>query len=226
MASGTSKVGGRSMHRARTLLIGAAVVASTGFVATPAGAATTANLIKNPGAEGSVGGTGGPVPVASWTRKNGGTATAVKYGTPNFPTVHSVGPAVRGKNLFAGGNDDTFTQHELYQSISLAPYVAKIKGGHVTFSLSGFFGGFATQDDNASLLVEWHDASGTSIGSQLVGGVLAAARNNTTGMRKRTVTAAVPAAARSAVVIAIFDRFTGYYNDGYSDNLSLVLGNV
>jgi hypothetical protein len=214
----------RSKRGSRALLIGFVVVAWTGLVAAPAGAATTANLIKNAGAEASAGGTGGPVAIANW--QNGSTATVVKYGTPNFPTVHSPGPASRGKNFFAGGNDDGNSQHSLYQKISLQAYAAKIDGGNVTVTASGFFGGFTTQDDVAGVQLLWLDARGLPILHQNYGYVTAAQRHNVTGLLKRSSNASVPKGTRSVQVELRFNRVAGFYNDGYADNLSLILHNV
>ena len=51
-------------------------------------------------------------------------------------------------------------------------------------------------------------------------------RGNVTGLLSRRTTGTIPAATRCILVNLDFNRFsgTGTYNDGYADNLSLVLG--
>lgn len=224
MMGGAWMMGRRTLLRVRVVVIGAVVVASTGLLAAPAGAATTANLIKNWGAEAGAGGTGAPVPIPSWI--NGTPATVVKYGTPNFPTVHSPGPVSRARNFFAGGNDDGSSDHSLYQKISLQAYVAKIDGGNVTVTASGFFGGFTSQNDAAGVNLLWLDARGFPILHQSYGYVNAAQRHNVTGLLKRSTSGSVPRGARSVQLELRFHRTNGFYNDGYADNLSLILHNV
>ena len=225
-----SKLGARTTRLSQGLLIALATVGLAGVQAASAQAATrtTANLIKNPGAEAGPGGTGDPVSLPSWTRVQGSTATAVKYGTPSFPTLSSPGPTGRGKNFFAGGDPDSCgcTQHELVQNISLQRFVSSIKRGHVGYQLFGSFGGFETQNDTAGLELDWFGTNGSFIGSQTIGFFLAADRKNVTGMLGTGVGAPVPKAARSARVTIVFDRSAGSYNDGYADNLSLVLQGV
>jgi len=206
-----------------------AVVVAIAVVAVPlmpdtSGAATSANLIKNPGAEAAPGGDGSVVKVPDWTRPNGSSFTVVKYGASGgFPDSTSPGPPGRGKNFFAGGLTGG-TVNTASQTESLKGYAAKIDGGHVGFTLAGWFGGFGFQADNASLKVTWKDASGKAIGAQsAVGFVTPAARHNTTGLLQRSKSGTVPKGARSVLVQAICTTVTPAYDDGYLDNLSLVL---
>src|ERR1700759_4309353 len=130
---------------ARFAACSSAIVAMVVAVAPPAQAATTANLLKNPGAEASTG-----TNLHGWTHTTGTTLAAAKYGSANgFPTQGSPGPSNRGKNFFVGGKDADFSNEVAVQTISLSKYVTKIKGGKVKLNVNGWFGGFANQNDTA-----------------------------------------------------------------------------
>src|SRR5882724_4335051 len=121
--------------------VGAAMIWS-GATAPLSSAATSPNLLHNGTAEAAPGGTGGVVNVPGWTRGTGTKFTAVKYGTPGFPSLTSPAPPNRGKNFFAGGPyDPNFNGEVAAQNISLSSYVTKIKTGTVTFTTAGWFGG-------------------------------------------------------------------------------------
>jgi hypothetical protein len=190
--------------------------------ATAAQAATSANLIKNPGAEAAPGSPDGSiVPVPKWTELTGTTFTAVQYGASGgFPGTTSPGPAMRGKNFFAGGpGTDSITA---VQTISLAPFLTAIKAGKARFSLSGWLGGFGTQNDSGFIEVDWKNASGSLVGtSATLGPVTAAQRNNVTGLLQLAASGKVPKGARNAFVQLSLFPTTGAYNDGFADNISL-----
>jgi hypothetical protein len=190
--------------------------------ATVAQAATSKNLIKNPGAEAAPGSpNGGIVPVPKWTELTGTTFTAVQYGASGgFPSTTSPGPAKRGKNFFAGGpGTDSVTA---VQTISLAPYLTAIKAGKARFSLTGWLGGFGSQNDSGFVEVDWKNASGSLTGSSAtLGPVTAAQRNNVTGLLQQATSGRVPKGARTVFVQLSLFPTTGTYNDGFADNLSL-----
>ncbi len=229
------------MRTAGIAAIAAAMVAGAGL---PSGAATPAavspNLLKNGTAEAAPGGTGRIVKVPNWTRSTGKSFTAVKYGSPGFPSLMSPAPHNPGKNFFAGGGDVSVGNVVAVQTIPLSKYVAKIKGGHVTFTAAGWFGGKAAIFDQALIEVDFKDANGFLIGtSTTVGGVTAANRHNVTGLLHRLKTAAVPKGARSIYVQAIFEhiasdvvrgharrRASELYNNAYMDNVTITLAGV
>ena len=189
---------------------------------TVAQAATSPNLIANPGAGVGHGSSDGSVvPVPKWTELTGTTFTAVLYGaTGGFPTANSPGPPNRGKDFFAGGpGTDTVTA---VQTISLAPYLTAIKAGKAQFSLSGWLGGFGSQNDSGFVEVDWKNASGSLVGtSATIGPVTAAQRNNVTGLLQEATSGTVPKGARKAFVQLSLFPTTGSYNDGFADNLIL-----
>lgn len=186
------------------------------------------NLIRDPGAESakpvpSTG--GGVVPVAAWTPLKGSAFTAVKYGTTNF--IPAAAPAPKGKarghNFFAGGqslpNPSGATQVD-----SLTKYVGLIKTGKAKFTLSGWFGGWESQRDYTTLTVTWENAAGAVVGKPtVIGDVTPGQRKNVTGVFARHKAGVVPKGATQAMVKLKMQRLDGGYNDGYADNLGLVI---
>jgi hypothetical protein len=191
------------------------------FVAQPASATvtTSANLIRNGNAEKDTCGTNTVVAPTSWTTVQG-TPTDVCWTTGGgFPISTDPGPTRRGTGFFAGGPDSA--KSVLRESRSLAPYASAIAAGHATFMLSGYFGGFASQNDNAKLTVTFFDASRHVIGTPtVIGGVTAADRGSKTGLLQRALAASVPTNAASVRFAVTFTRTEGSYNDGYADSLS------
>jgi hypothetical protein len=188
-----------------------------------AAAAAPVNLIKNPGAEAAAGSNGGVVNVPNWARING-NFTAVKYGAPgDFPGKKSPGPSTRGKNFFAGGPQSMPGSSVATQTVFLKSGLGRIDAGHEAFTASGFFGGFGAESDNAGMEITFEDGQGNQTGDWLLGFQTAAQRHNKTGLFQRQVSAKVPVGSRKVFVQLIFDGSVGDYNDGYIDNVSLVL---
>ena len=104
------------------------------------------------------------------------------------------------------------------------PETSAINAGNATFTLSAFLGGYSSQDDNAVLSLSFLGAGGGVLGSAQIGPVLAGERNDATGLLLRSATGVVPIGAQSVNVNLQMTRLAGSYNDGYADNLSLVLG--
>lgn len=141
----------------------------------------------------------------------------VKYGVGLFPTSTAPGPPSRGKSFFAGGPLGTRPVVTASQTISLAAYATAISKGSVKYTLSGWFGGFSDQDDNAKLSVTFKSATGASVGtSGSIGGVKAADRGNTTKFLPATKAGAVPKTARTALVTITMQWTQGFYVDDYT----------
>ncbi len=208
----------------RAAALGAAAAALLVSSGLPASAAPTPNLLKNGTAEAKPGGTGQTVPVPGWTRTTGKSFTAVKYGSPGFPSNASPAPHNRGKNFFAGGSDKNFNDIVAVQTIPIGKYAQQIDNDAMKFTAAGWFGGKGAERDVALLEIDFKDASGSLIGtSTTVGGVTAANRHNVTGLLHRLKTAYIPVHARSIYVQAIFERVDGNCNDGYMDNVTITL---
>jgi hypothetical protein len=201
----------------------AAIAATIPALAVQAGATTSANLIQNPGAEAGAGSPDGSVvPVPAWKTHADAPFTAVQYGASGgFLTKTDPGPPGRGKNFFAGGPGNAVAVAT--QTDSLGPFAAAIDAGAAKYRLSGWLGGWDSQDDHAVVEVDFKDASGAVVGSTKLGPVTAAQRGDVTSLLQQKKSGAVPPGARKASVRVTFTRNEGSYDDGYVDNLSLTI---
>jgi hypothetical protein len=213
--------------------------ATPGVDGSTEGGTVSPNLIANGDAEAAPGSNSGDTPAASipsWTTT--GNANIIVYGAAGgYPVSTDPGPSDRGMNLFSGGPDDavsTFTQ-----TIPLSAYASAIAGGHASFTLSAYLGGYTTQEDNAALTVyfltsadagmvppDWADAGGLPsdvLSAASTGSVTATDRASATALLLRTITGTVPAGAVAAQVELVMTRLEGSANDGYADDLSLTL---
>jgi phospholipase C len=182
------------------------------------------NLIANGDAEAGAGATssGGKVTIPDW-KVASGTPLAIKYGTSGFPSTTSPGPSNRGLNLFSGGDDASAS---LTQTISVSANANAIDAGQIRYDLSGYLGGWSTQNDNCTLKATFLSSASKSLGTATIGPVTAANRNNVTGLLLRDTKGSVPAGTRSIDVVLTFTRVTGTVNDGFADNLSLTLSST
>jgi hypothetical protein len=180
------------------------------------------NLIRNGDAEQGDGSDSGydVVAIPDWTRL-GGNLTVVSYGAPGFPDSQSPGPGDRGANFFAGGPDSALSL--AFQIINVVPYALEIDEGWVSFDMSGYFGGWEDDPDDATLTALFLDSNLEILGSAMIGPVSASDRGNVTGLLSRDTQGAVPKGTRRIKVLLTMIRANGAYNDGYGDNLSLVL---
>jgi uncharacterized protein (DUF2141 family) len=180
-----------------------------------------ANLIVNPGAEKFTGKPTGYniITPTGWTAN--GDPTIVPYGTPAFPSATGPGPSNRGKDFFSGGPNESET--DFFQTINLSSIGSAIDAGQVKLALSAFLGGFSTQADNATLFLNFQSASKGFVSQVILGPETEAQRKGVTGLFSKSTTGTVPVGARFAQVQLHFERNAGSYNDGYADNLSLVL---
>ena len=218
------------MRRRKAVQAGIAVLAVgalAGALAAPGGAATSKNLIRNPGAEAGAGSaTGATVPVPHWTSTNGTHFTAVAYGASGgFPAASGPGlPTKHGKNFFAGGPADGSISEVAVQTISLRPYLTAIKTGTEPFTASAWLGGFDGQSDDALVEIDWKHGTSLVGTSVILGPVTESDRGGNTEFLQRSATGTVPKTANHAYVQLIMDPVSGGYNDGYADNLSLTVG--
>ena len=151
-----------------------------------------------------------------------GELSVVKWGAAGgFPAAADYGPEIRGLNLFAGGPDSAQTTATTLIDLPFSPET--IDAGLCTAYLSGWLGGFGTQDDAVSLKLSFLDASGGTNGEMVIGPVLAQDRTNLTALLFRGATNAVPTGARKVSAVLEFTRASGAYNDGYADDLSLIV---
>jgi hypothetical protein len=193
------------------------------------------NLISNPGAElgSSLG--DGYTQLAEWTVVSGPPGSdgfsGVPWGQPGgFPTLGDPGsePAsARGTYLFAGGGNNERSSARQLLTGSTSAVQAAIDTGTVTFDLNGWLGGYTGpgdfQEDNAVLSIVFLNACSSILGTAQIGPVADADRGSQTGLLIRQETGVVPARTRTIDVRLTMTRLNGTYNDGYADNLSLIL---
>jgi hypothetical protein len=188
----------------------------------PPTAALNENLIFNGDAEyesGTVGYDGVPdVSIAGWS--DPGYFTVIQWDSPGgYPVMSDDGPPDRGDNLFAGG--ETGSDSYASWTVDLNPLAKEIASG-AQYDLSGWLGGYYNQDDAIRVTVQFFNGASQPVGSDSIGPVLAAERANLTGLIEKTTAGTVPKDARSATVT--LDAIIGSgWNDGYADNISLIL---
>ena len=110
------------------------------------------------------------------------------------------------------------------QVVDVSGAAAEIDAGKVAATLSALLGGYATQTDHAAVTATFLNAGGAPAGALRLPTVTPADRNSVTALVARTASGAVPAGTRQISVRIDAIRDEGSYNDGYIDNVSLVLG--
>ena len=198
-----------------------ATLAAALLFAAPASATLPAgNLVVNPGAEAAPGATdsGTQVALPGWTVT--GKLTAVAYGTPAFLTTEDGARwAAAPTSSPADLTGTAISRVAADQRRGAAPEIDK----GVTGTLSALIGGFASQDDSATVSAQPLDAAGAPIAPPT------AAR----GDGRRIAGHRSPAAHGTGVDPARHpvDRrhdhrhaHRGQYNDGYVDNVSFSFG--
>jgi hypothetical protein len=202
----------------------AGLAAAALVVAAPAAAVVPAgNLLANPGAEAGAGAADSTtqLPLPGWTVAS--TFTAVQYGTSGFLTTADSAALGGGVNFFAGGPGGSTSAAT--QVVDVSGAAPEIDAGKVTATLSALLGGFATQTDSATVTATFLDATGTPAGGVNLPTVGPADRGSVTALVPRTVSTLVRAGTRQISVRIDAIRNEGSYNDGYVDNVSLVLAN-
>jgi len=210
--------------RALALVLVTACVALSSANASSANASIFGrNLIVNGDAEAGRGAPDASAtarPLPGWTPT--GNFSAVEYGgSGGLPAKTDPGPPKRGKNFFSGGPSNSASSAE--QMIDVRAGATAIDAGGVKYKLSGYLGGFEGQQDHMVVTATFLDASGQKLGVATIGPVTPAQRKSVTGLLSRAASGKVSANTRSIDIVLAATRFAGNYNDGYGDNLALVL---
>ncbi|HXA46390.1 MAG TPA: alkaline phosphatase family protein, partial [Burkholderiaceae bacterium] len=147
-----------------------------------------------------------------------GNPSLVCYSVANFSKPSS--PAA-GNAFIADG---PYGDSALMQSINVASAAAAIDSGAVTYSLSGWLGGYGIYAGQAIVTATFLDSAGNVLGQpgELSGGT-ASARGNKNAFVAKSNTGSVPIGTRSIAVQLQFINTSASYNIGYADNLSLTL---
>lgn len=214
------------MRRLLTTLMSLAAFGAASLAIARSGGAAAAtvgtNLLVNGDAEAGPGsGSGNDVePVPGWfTTSN---FTVVQYGAPGF-SDSSVSAAIGGgANFFAGGPDTFFSSAT--QTIDVGDLAPIIDSGGETATLSGFLGGFDGQDDEIIVTASFLDSMAITLGAVSIGPVTEPDRDGLTTLLFRSIDGAIPEGTRFIQVQMDAMRIEGGYDDGYADNLSLVVG--
>lgn len=161
------------------------------------------------------------VDIPGWSKV--GNATICTYSAPSsFPKKSSPGPPDRGEYFFSGGPENASSS--ISQTIDLEGYVQGIRAGDFSFAMSGYFGGWTTQPDNAVMTADFLDEDNNILSSQSIGRVTPQERNNISGLLLRSATGEIHRQTRSVRILVTFTRVNGmHYNDGYADNLHFEL---
>jgi hypothetical protein len=211
----------RSARKHAAVVVAASTaLALLGPLGTASAAAKSVNLIKNSGGElSNPDQSGDQVPVQYWTPLKGTGFTTGRYNSPGFDEPFIPIAPHHGKAFFAGGPES-----HLSGATQLVPLTsALIAKGQAAFVASGYFGGFSDQHDYMSLTITWETATGKPISKVVLGPVTEEQRKGITSMYLKSKTGVVPKNARQALLLIHAVRTDGLYNDGYADNLSLVL---
>ncbi|MFN2462404.1 MAG: serine/threonine-protein kinase [Candidatus Dormibacteria bacterium] len=235
-ASGTATVGATTVGGTAAAgggISGTTVAAGAG-VAALAGAAAVAyvvvsnaifghNLVVNGNAEQGSGATSTTaqdiVRPRGWTTT--GNFTVVKYGTSPLLTAADPGPADRGDYFFAGGPQNASSSAS--QVVDLASGSGGIDSGSKQYDLSGYLGGFGGENDTATVEATFEDAAGQSLAVARIGPVTDLTRAGKSALKFTEARGAVPRGTRKVLLKISMNRTDGNYNDGYADDISLVI---
>jgi hypothetical protein len=223
-----------------SLIVG---LASSLLLSYPTHAATLGqNLIVNGDAEQGLGdpignAVGADIPtIPGWNTT--GDFSVITYGATGFnfvnalgntvsvtlPAVDVPGPSERGQNLFFGGAGRASSSAS--QSIDVNSLATIIDAGRGAFDLSGWLGGYDTDQDIASLNIEFLNQVNQSLGTASITAPNPTERNNVTGLFFRSNQGLVPVGTRTINVVLNAAYARGRVNDAYADNLSLVITQV
>ncbi|HEY2346525.1 MAG TPA: alkaline phosphatase family protein [Xanthomonadaceae bacterium] len=188
------------------------------FAATAAHAASSGNLIVGGDAEAGkcTADWSAVTTVPGWSVVQG-APSAVCYTTTSFSVPSSPSG---GSALIADG---PYGDSTLMQVVDVSRAATAIDGGAVTYTLSGWLGGYTVYAGEATVTLAFLDAGGKQLGTGQLGPVTASDRSYKTSLLARTATSKVPAGTRAIQVLLQFTNTSASYNIGYADNLSLTL---
>lgn len=166
-----------------------------------------------------------PVRITGWQASDDRTTTlnyeqATAYRYPD-PRVHRM-PERRGRAYFVA-----MVPVQLHQSVSLGILGQEVDDGLVRFELTGWLGGFETNEDPITFSAIFLDRHGTELDRATIGPVPSSDRNNETGFMLLGTHGNVPPGTRQVrLQLDAQKSEEGMIVDGYADNLSFVLKRV
>jgi len=148
--------------------------------------------------------------LTSWEIVTGNTSSTL-YGSGGYPEANEG----QGSRLFTGGNEATSMAR---QTVVLA---ANVVGCDFVFSAE--VGGFAEQEDNASVEISFFGSSDEVLSTNTLGPVTPDDRQGETALLPLEATGTIPDTAVLAQITITQTRETGNANDGYLDNILVTL---
>jgi hypothetical protein len=109
------------------------------------------------------------------------------------------------------------------QRIDVSSLATEIDRGGVDFELSAWLGGYSTQNDRAAVFARFMNDANTQTGVSQLAAVTNVDRGNVTMLMFREMLGDLPVTTRFIDIQLVASRSIGE-NDGYADNISLVLG--
>jgi len=150
---------------------------------------------------------------------------AVRYDDAYWGLGAMPSPPDRGEQLFVGGAGHVSAVG--VQRLDLGSFAAASgTAGALTYSLSGWLGGWSSQADDAVLTALFLDADGDVIDVAELGPVTPADRGDVTSLQFRELSGVLPTDARAVQFLLSMERAGGGDNDGYADNLAFVISSV
>jgi len=146
----------------------------------------------------------------SWELMTGNTSST-PYGSGGYPTAGEG----QGSRLFTGG----------YEALSVAHVTtdlsANVAGCRFVFSAD--IGGFAQQEDNATVEIAYMGSSEEVLSALEIGPITAGDRQGETALLPVEATGTIPDTAVQARITITQIRVSGTANDGYVDNIAIAL---
>jgi hypothetical protein len=172
------------------------------------------NVIMNAGLDmGAPSAGGGVISVPDWV----GEAGVGTYGVSNWWEIPD-GAWTSGTQFFHGGSNGStqLTQTKVLDATDLAV----VDAGNAAYNLSGWFGGWQTQNDTAALTMRMLDGGAAELGTVRIGDVTATDRASVSSMLQRSASGTLLAGTRSLEFVLVATRAGGTSNDGVADTLS------
>ena len=189
--------------------------------ATGNGALFGRNLVVNGNAETNLGSDDETIVVSPAGWKTTGQFGVFKYGGIfGFPDRNVPGPPDRGNNFFTGGDAAISTATQI---IDVARVAAAIDAGAVRYDLSAWLGGYDAQSDYATVSAVFLGVPSRALGTVRLGPVTPADRGERTSFVARSHAGSLPTGTRAVRIVLTAKRVVGTSNDGYIDDVSLVL---
>ena len=148
-----------------------------------------------------------------------GRAVQLLYGSPGYPTRNNAPPG-SGHKFLSGGEEGVVNAGQVIDVSGLA---AQIDAGTLPYQVAGSFGGKLTENDSATMTVEFYTDGFGFLDEFILGGFTAADREDQTRLMHAERNGTLPVGTRIIKVGIGFERTNGVTNDGYADGLSVTL---